>query len=135
MIRIGARDSRLSKAQFAEFALLFPHLQLQPLWVQTPGDRDRTTSLRTLGKTDFFTKDLDDLLLSCKIDAALHSAKDLPDPLSPGICIAHITEGQDARDALVYREGEPLQAGSIVALSSVSREERVKQMFPYLRYT
>jgi hydroxymethylbilane synthase len=112
----------------------FPHLTIKPIWVQTPGDRDKTTSLRALGKTDFFTKDLDQMLLSGEIDGALHSAKDLPDPLPEGIRIALLTQGKDPRDALVLRDGEVLSPKMVIATSSLSREERVQQMCPDLHF-
>ena len=68
----------------------------------TVGDRDRTTSLRFLRKCDFFTRELDAALIRGEIDAAIHSAKDLPDPLPHGLAVVAITKGVDPRDALVY---------------------------------
>ncbi len=131
-IKTGARSSPLSKAQFEEArALLPPHLILEPVWVGSPGDRDKKTSLRDLGKTDFFTRDLDQMLLAKTIRLAIHSAKDLPEPLPDGLTLALLTRGIDSRDSLVFREGESLSAlpsGARIATSCQRREVAVKQL-------
>ena len=89
----------LSKKQFEEvqkeLAYFDKEVELIPFWASSPGDRDRSISLKEVEKTDFFTKDLDELLLSGKIDAAVHSAKDVPLPLRKGLEIAAITRGVD----------------------------------------
>ena len=123
----GARDSPLSRAQFEELRGLVS-LELQPVFVKTTGDLDKQTSLRSLDKTDFFTKELDELLLRGEIRLAVHSAKDLPDPLPKGLVVAMITEGVDPRDALVVREVLPEHP--LIATSSVRREEAVLQILP-----
>lgn len=104
---------------------------MKPVWVETTGDLDRKTSLRSLQKNDFFTRELDELLLLGKIDAVIHSAKDLPDPLPEGIVIAALTSGVDPRDSLVLRDGESLaklRPGAVIATSSERREEAVRQL-------
>ena len=84
-VKIGARDSQLSRAQvdeiFQELKAFHPDVQFEPMWLKTTGDHDLKTSLRMLDKTDFFTKELDEKLLAGEIDIAIHSAKDLPEPL------------------------------------------------------
>jgi hydroxymethylbilane synthase len=127
---VGARSSPLSRAQFEEVRQEMRHIKMQPLWIETVGDKDRTTSLRTLEKTDFFTRELDEMLLRGEIDAAIHSAKDLPDPLPTGLVIAALTRGVDPRDSLVLREGESLRPKAVIATSSERREEAVKQLCP-----
>lgn len=138
-IKAGARSSPLSKAQFEEIrSALYPRLILEPVWAESPGDRDRTTSLRDLEKTDFFTRDLDQLLLSGKIRIAIHSAKDLPEPLPAGLVLAALTKGVDSQDSLVFREGESLSTllpGSVIATSSSRREDAVKRICSDLIFT
>lgn len=129
---VGARKSPLSQAQVQEVQReLGDEVMLSPLWVDTRGDLDRTVSLRLLEKTDFFTRELDEMLLNQEIDAAIHSAKDLPDPLPSGLEIGALTGGVDPRDSLVFREGKTihtLEPGAIVATSSWRREEEVKKI-------
>ncbi len=127
-MRAGARNSPLSRAQVEEIRREFG-LDFEVVWVSTVGDRDRATSLRGLEKTDFFTRELDELLLRGEIDIAIHSAKALPDPLPAGLRIAALSQGVDPRDCLVYRE--PVR---VVATSSERREEAVRRLFPECRF-
>lgn len=127
--KIGARGSKLSQAQCAEILRelrLFADVDFEPVWISTTGDLDRTTSLRTLGKTDFFTREIDDLLLSGGCRFAIHSAKDLPEPLREGLTIAALTRGLDSSDSLVYRGDLPPNAK--IATSSPRREKAIEEL-------
>lgn len=129
MLKVGARSSPLSRAQVEEIREEF-EFSFEVVWVETTGDLDKTTSLRSLEKTDFFTRELDQMLLEGKIDLAIHSAKDLPEPLPKGLKIAAISKGVDPRDSLVIKK-EPLQ---VVATSSARREEAVRQLYPHCTF-
>lgn len=130
MILTGSRGSPLARAQVEEVQKEIS-MHLSPIWVETVGDRDLTVSLRTLRKTDFFTRELDQMLLSGAIRIAIHSAKDLPDPLPEGLSLVGLTKGLDPRDSLVLRRGESLESlpkGAKIATSSVRREEMIKKL-------
>ncbi len=106
-------------------------LELVPVWIETRGDIDQKTSLRTLGKTDFFTREIDQLLLDGLVRLAVHSAKDLPSPIPEGLCVAALTPSIDSRDALVLREGESivtLPPNARIATSSERREEAARRL-------
>lgn len=124
-ILVAARDSPLSKAQVEEVFQQFK-IDYSPIFVKTRGDLDKTTSLRNMEKTNFFTKEIDDLVLQKKCDIAVHSAKDLPEPLPKGLVIVALTKGVDSRDALVFRDECP--KNGIIATSSLRREEAVKKL-------
>lgn len=135
IILVGARESPLSKSQVSEVQAAIkrfhPHVELAPVWVSTTGDQNLQLSLRGLGKTDFFTKEIDALLLSGDCQIAIHSAKDLPEAIPSGLQIIALTQSVDSRDALVLRTGETfenLKPGSIIATSSERREEAVKSL-------
>jgi len=132
-VSVGCRESNLSKKQFEELQSLLPFL-LTPTHVTTRGDRDQKTSLRTLDKTDFFTRDIDQMQLAGECRLALHSAKDLPDPITDGLVIAAITEGVDRSDSLVLRDGETLQPGMKIGCSSERREAAARQLEPKLTF-
>lgn len=141
VIITAARKSPLSQAQFAEvqreLAIYHPQILLHPYFVETTGDIDKRTSLRGLRKTDFFTKEIDNLLLEGKCLAAIHSAKDLPEPMPSGLAIAALTKGVDASDALVLRPGESLASlpsGARIATSSERREAAVSSLRQDLCY-
>jgi hydroxymethylbilane synthase len=130
-MRVGARISPLSQAQFREVQSLFPHLNFTPVWVKTTGDLDQHTSLRTLEKTDFFTRELDLMVLHQEVRIAIHSAKDLPDPLPLGLRVVHLTKGIDPRDSLVFSY---LPKNPLIATSSVRREILVRTKWPEARF-
>jgi hydroxymethylbilane synthase len=138
-ITIGARSSRLSRAQVeevcAEIRHHFPSLRFEPFWVETTGDRNLAISLRELDKTDFFTKEIDAMQLAKICRITVHSAKDLPDPLPLGLCIAALTRGQDNSDVLVLRDQETLSTllpGAKIGVSSERRETAIHSLRPDL---
>jgi hydroxymethylbilane synthase len=129
----GARSSPLSRVQVNEILrsiqLFHPGLRFAVEYMQTRGDKDQKSSLRDLGKGDFFTRELDRRLLDGVIECSIHSAKDLPEPLPEGLSVAAITHGLDPRDSLVFRSGENLKTlapGAKIATSSERREEIVR---------
>ncbi|HEY5259173.1 MAG TPA: hydroxymethylbilane synthase [Rhabdochlamydiaceae bacterium] len=133
-ISISARASPLSRAQADEVLLELwqfqPSVSFEPHWLETTGDKDQKTSLRTLGKTDFFTKEVDALVLDGTCRIAIHSAKDLPDPLPKGLAMIALTRGVDPSDVLVFRDGETLPPQGIVGTSCERRENNVRALYP-----
>ncbi len=134
-IDVASRASPLAQAQvvevLAELQAFDPSIRFHCQFVVTTGDQDQLTSLRDLGKTDFFTKELDQLVLKKKCRVAIHAAKDLPDPLPHGLVLVALTRGVDASDVLVLRSGEQLCSlpiGAKIGTSSARREEAVKAL-------
>lgn len=102
----GARGSRLSIAQ-AKGSIAFlganvPGFNARLLTFDTPGDRDLSTPIER-SAPDFFTRDLDDAVRSGAIDFAIHSAKDLPDPIADGLDWFWLPNREDPRDCWVAR--------------------------------
>ena len=136
VIVVGGRDSNLSKIQveevFLELKRINPHILFENKLIKSTGDYDQKTSLRTLDKkSDFFTREIDEMLLEGKCHIAVHSAKDLPEPLRKGIVIVALTKGVDSSDSLVISENQTLDSlphGAIIATSSARREEAVKAL-------
>lgn len=140
-ITVGSRKSNLAQAQVKEvldaIRLFYPNIEFVPLLADTTGDKDRKTSLRGLGKTDFFTQEIDALQLSGACRISIHSAKDLPDPLHHKLTIAALTKGIDSSDSLVFRDGDTLArlpSGAVIATSSLRREESVKRLRADFRF-
>lgn len=128
-IKIGARDSALSQAQVWEVHKelnQYHEVDFDPIWVETTGDRDQKTSLRDLDKTDFFTREIDQMLHERKCRIGVHSAKDLPEPLPKGLAMIALTKGVDPSDVLVFNKELPLSAK--IGTSSLRREQSVKQL-------
>ncbi len=132
----GARSSRLSILQ-SEDALqrlrtIFPWLSFELVPFSSPGDRDRNTDLRD-SAPDFFTRDIDEALLSGKIDLALHSAKDVPENMPEGLDWFWLPWKEDTRDVIVLRKGlaiNRLPSSPVVGISSSRREEFAHKRFP-----
>jgi hydroxymethylbilane synthase len=82
-----------------------------------------------------FVKEIEEALLSGEIDLAVHSMKDVPTELPPGLDLICIPSREDARDALISREGtrfKDLPAGARVGTSSLRRQAQLLQARPDL---
>ena len=135
-MKVGARDSRLSVIQtrqaLEKLSALFPFLRFDLMTFRTVGDRDKTTDLR-VSPPDFFTRELDDALREGTIDCAIHSAKDLPDPVPEDLDWFWLPWREDPRDAWVLPEGRTmadLSEAPVVGVSSERREACCKRRFP-----
>jgi hydroxymethylbilane synthase len=108
---IGTRGSRLALRQtdIVREALLAkrPAARIEVREIKTEGDVS-TQPLSIIGGTGVFTKAIEDALLAGEIDIAVHSLKDLPPQIAPGLTIGAIPERGDPRDALVTRDGRTL---------------------------
>ena len=69
--------------------------------ITTSGDRIREQPLRDFGGKGLFTKEIDEALVEGRVDLAVHSMKDLPTELPPGISIAAVLTRGDVRDAYI----------------------------------
>jgi hydroxymethylbilane synthase len=109
LLRLGSRSSPLARAQAEGVAARVgcPHALV---WVKSEGDADRGTALTKFTATGIFTAALHRALLEDRIDAAVHSLKDLPAADEQGITLACVPEREDPRDALVARDGLTLAA-------------------------
>jgi len=104
--------------------------------ITTSGDRIWDKPLRDLGGKGLFTKEIDEALLDGKVDLAVHSMKDLPTELPPGISITAVLRRGDVRDAFISAKGESLVAlprGAVVGSSSLRRQAQVKRLRPDLQ--
>ncbi|MHA1575508.1 MAG: uroporphyrinogen-III C-methyltransferase, partial [Alphaproteobacteria bacterium] len=82
---------------------------------------------------NFFTKDLDDLVIDGQLDCAIHSAKDIPDPVNKDIDWVWLPWIEDPRDVIVLPKDKILKnlVGKIkIGVSSERREKYCKQRFP-----
>jgi hydroxymethylbilane synthase len=96
--------------------------------IKTSGDRFVEASLQSIGGKGVFTKEIEDALLRDEIDLAVHSMKDLPTELAPGLSIIAVPEREDARDVLVSRSGarlDELPAGARIATGSLRRQAQI----------
>jgi hydroxymethylbilane synthase len=108
-LRAGTRGSALALRQteliIEQLCRAHPALTVETVEIRTEGDRDRATPLSVLGGKGIFVKELEAALLGGRIDFAVHSLKDVPSTLPPGLALAAISSRADVRDALVSRDG------------------------------
>lgn len=128
MLRIAARGSALAIKQVDEVMAQLPDCKFGLQAVTTIGDSDKQRSLWDNAPGDFFTREIDEQLLAGQADIAIHSAKDLPYPLPPGIVLLALTKAADNRDTLVSRDNKllaELPVTSRIGTSSAARRENI----------
>ncbi len=137
-VRIGARGSKLSLAQAGQMqrriAALLGADPADPAEVEraaplviitTSGDRIQDRRLLDIGGKGLFTKEIEEALADGRIDCAVHSMKDMPTALPPGLCIAAIPEREDPRDAFLSRGPQSLEdlpQGATLGTASLRRQ-------------
>jgi len=127
-IVIGTRGSALARWQAehisSELRRAHPGLETVLEIIVTEGDRFQSGPVIERGGKGVWVKEIEVALLSGAIDLAVHSLKDVPSELAPGLALAAIPQRADARDVLVSRSGQSLAdlpAGSRIGTSSLRR--------------
>ncbi|HKT35893.1 MAG TPA: hydroxymethylbilane synthase [Nitrospira sp.] len=136
---LGTRGSKLAVHQSewvqARMQELAPHVTVALRRIQTSGDKILDVPLAKIGGKGLFVKEIEEALLSGEIDLAVHSMKDLPTELPAGLDLLCIPSREDARDALISRNGKrfkDLPAGARVGTSSLRRQAQLLQARPDL---
>ncbi len=105
--RLGTRGSGLALAQadivVRRLAATMPDVEWIPEVIRTEGDVDKTSPLSVIGGQGVFTSALQEALARREIDAAVHSAKDLPSVEPDGLALRAFPVREDPRDVLVSR--------------------------------
>jgi hydroxymethylbilane synthase len=125
-LRLGTRGSKLALVQANLVAGLLGGCEIVVL--KTSGDRIQDRPLADAGGKGLFVKELEDALLSGRIDLAVHSMKDVPVELPSGLAIAALLPREDPRDVLVSNVASSLESlpeGARVGTSSVRRVAQV----------
>ena len=132
-IRIGTRGSELALWQAKYVAGLLGEDKTELVIIKTEGDKIQNVSFNKMEGKGFFTKELEEALLSKKIDVAVHSLKDLPTDEVEGLRLAAIPERGDHHDVIIMhkdffteRNGINIKEGSIIGTSSVRRMAQLK---------
>jgi hydroxymethylbilane synthase len=123
MLRIGTRGSKLALVQANTVAALIGR-PTEIVILKTSGDRIQDRPLADVGGKGLFVKELEDALLGNRIDLAVHSMKDVPVDLPPGLAIAALLPREDPRDVFVSNTAATLMQlpqGARLGTSSVRR--------------
>ena len=138
-IRLGTRGSKLAlrQAELAADALkaAVPGIAVELFIIKTTGDKILDTPLSAIGDKGLFTKEIELALLDNSIDMAVHSCKDLPSELAPGLAISAVLPRENPCDVLLCAAGytfETLPQSARVGTSSLRRTAQLKALRPDL---
>ena len=136
---IATRESRLAMWQAEhvrdEIRRLHPGVEVVIDGMTTQGDQILDRTLSKVGGKGLFVKELESALLEGRADIAVHSLKDVPMTLEPGLRIGAILPREDATDAFVssrYAGPDELPKGSVVGTSSLRREAQFRAAWPHV---
>jgi hydroxymethylbilane synthase len=145
ILRLGTRGSELALYQAnAVAALVQQHTGVgcEIVVIRTSGDRLAEAPLSQIGGKRLFVKEIEDALLSGRVDLAVHSSKDLPVALPDGLEIGAVLAREDARDAVVLPSAAPASGASMedivralgreprIGTSSIRRVAQLTRVFP-----
>ncbi|MDB5734068.1 MAG: Porphobilinogen deaminase [Alphaproteobacteria bacterium] len=134
-MKIGSRGSPLALVQARAVAAMLGLDDSAIVTFVTSGDRI-TGRLSEEGGKGLFTKELDEALLDGRIDCAVHSMKDLPTRMPPGIVLACVPAREDPRDAFIARKAKTLMdlpQGATVGTASLRRQAQTLHLRPDLK--
>ena len=137
ILKLGTRGSKLARwqADWVRERLAERGVAAEIVVIKTRGDAEVDRPLQQLEGKAFFTKEIEEALLERRIDVAVHSLKDLPTRLAPGLALAAVPERGDPRDVLVTRQpGVTSLAGlppaARVGTSSLRRVAQLRHLRP-----
>ncbi|VBB08835.1 porphobilinogen deaminase [Lucifera butyrica] len=137
---VGTRGSKLALWQANHIASRlraeYPGMEVELKHIVTTGDKIRDVPLAKIGGKGLFTKELERAMLAGDIDLAVHSLKDMPTELPPGLVLAAVTERENPLDALIsprYGTIDNLPHGAQVGTSSLRRRAQLLHYRPDLR--
>jgi|YNPNPStandDraft_1061719.scaffolds.fasta_scaffold00234_14 hydroxymethylbilane synthase len=131
-LKIGTRGSKLAVRQASWVAqrlrLTFREVEVSLVTIRTSGDKILHSPLAMVGGKGLFVKEIEEALMAGQVDLAVHSVKDIPAEISPGLVLSAVTQREDPRDALVTRQKgtlAELPLGAKVGTSSLRRRAQL----------
>ena len=143
LLRLGTRGSKLALTQTGlvrdALAQAIPALAapdaIEIVTIRTTGDQIQDRPLSEAGGKGLFVKEIEEALLSGRIDAAVHSMKDMPTAQPPGLVIAAFLPREDARDVLIAGDVTriaDLKHGAVVGTAALRRKAQLLYRRPDL---
>lgn len=141
-LKIGTRGSPLALAQAYETrqrlcqAFDLDESAFEIIVIKTTGDKVLDRPLKEIGGKGLFTREIEEDMLSGKIDIAVHSMKDMPVLQPVGLLLETYLPREDVRDAFVSDTFDgiaDLPAGTVVGTSSLRRKAQLQNKRPDLK--
>lgn len=140
-LNIATRGSDLAlwQARHVQAALVAtdPNVSCELLVIKTTGDKILDVPLAEIGGKALFVKEIEQALLDGTADLAVHSMKDVPADLAPGLVMAAVTAREIPNDALLSHHAgglAGLPTGALVGTASVRRQCQLMAARPDLRF-
>src|SRR3954469_13933051 len=148
--RLGTRGSQLALYQARAVATLLAQtggFDCEIVVIKTSGDQLQEAPLSEVGGKRLFVKEIEDALQKGDVDLAVHSSKDMPAVLPPGLMIGAVLPREDPRDAVILPASidrtdltvEELAAvlgqNPSIGTGSVRRIAQLTRLFPGARFT
>lgn len=129
-IRLGTRASALARwqANWTAEQLRALGVEVEILLLRTSGDEQQTDPVASIGAPGVFTKELERALLKDRIDLAVHSLKDLPTEIPPGLVLGAIPERAPVGDCFVsvkWRKFDELPREARIGTGSARRRAQL----------
>ncbi|MCF6092668.1 hydroxymethylbilane synthase [Microaerobacter geothermalis] len=138
-IIVGSRKSELALNQtnwvINQLKSLGLPYQFEIKTIVTKGDKILDVTLSKVGGKGLFVKEIEQALLDGEIDFAVHSMKDMPAEMPPGLTLGSVPKRVDPRDCLISKDHKTLDQlpdGAVIGTSSLRRAAQLKKLRPDL---
>lgn len=134
---LGSRGSRLALWQANHVKKLleeeYQDLSVQVKIIKTTGDKITSKPLAEIGGKALFLKEIEEQILAGKVQAGVHSLKDVPGVVPAGLAICTVLKREDPRDVFIskkYQSLLQLPKKAKVGTSSLRRRAQLKNFRP-----
>ncbi|KAF6776313.1 hypothetical protein AHF37_04642 [Paragonimus kellicotti] len=144
IIRVGSRRSQLALLQTNIAINLLkdkhPNLRFEVVKISTIGDKILDVALSKIGDKSLFTKELENALMDGIVDFIVHSLKDVPTCLPPGMVLGCVFDRTSPDDVVLMspsnrgRKLSDLPEGSVVGTSALRRVATLTRLYPHLNF-
>lgn len=139
-LRLGTRGSKLAlwQADYVarELVQVVPDIDIEIKIIKTKGDKISEVALSKIGDKGLFTREIENELLAGDIDLAVHSMKDLPTFIVPGLVLGGVLKRENPQDVFISHKGYSLTSlprNGSVGTSSLRRIAQLRALRPDIR--
>jgi hydroxymethylbilane synthase len=139
LIRLGTRGSALALTQArwvaAQISGRHPGCRVELVIIKTTGDKIQDVPLAAIGGKGLFIKEIEEALLTNRVDLALHCLKDMPAEVPDGLMLGAVPPREECRDAFIssrYANLAEIPPGGRVGTGSLRRRVQVLHRRPDL---
>ena len=136
IITLGTRSSDLamSQARLVRSGLELAGIDSTIIKLSSRGDMNRSTPLYEMEGNGVFVDELNSRVLDGTVDAVVHSAKDVPSSIDPGLEISAVLKRASPEDVLISSVPlESMHKGATIGTSSVRRMRAIVMANPHIQ--